>query len=122
MTALRQRLMEEMQVRNFSPHTQSTYVRQVSRFARYFGQPPDQLGPEDIRSYQVYLTKEKKLAPGSILLAVPTPWGSSPHPATWRRGLSYGAPSELNSSTNLRLTTLEPLYAHKAGCRVQDGR
>jgi integrase/recombinase XerD len=70
MTALRQRMMEDMQVRNFSPHTQSTYVRQVSRFARYFGKPPDQLGPEDIRSYQVYLTKEKELAPGSILLAV----------------------------------------------------
>lgn len=70
MTALRQRMMEDMQVRNFSPHTQSTYVRQVSRFARYFGKPPEQLGPEEIRSYQVYLTKEKKLAPGSILLAV----------------------------------------------------
>jgi integrase/recombinase XerD len=70
MTPLRQRMIEDMQVRNFSPHTQSAYVLQVSLFARYFGKPPDQLGPEEIRSYQVYLTNEKKLAPSSILLAV----------------------------------------------------
>ena len=70
MTPLRQRMLEDMRVRNFSPHTQSTYVLQVSLFARYFHKPPDQLGPEEIRSYQVYLTDEKKLAPGSILIAV----------------------------------------------------
>jgi integrase/recombinase XerD len=70
MTSLRQRMIEDMQVRNFSPHTRSTYVLQVSLFARYFSKPPDQLGPEEIRSYQVYLTNEKKLAPGSILIAV----------------------------------------------------
>ena len=70
MTPLRQRMIEDMQVRNFSPHTQSTYALQVSLFARYCGKPPDQLGPEEIRSYQVYLTNEKKLAPGSILIAV----------------------------------------------------
>jgi len=63
-------MMEDMRVRNFSPHTQSTYLLQVSLFARYFQKPPDQLGPEEIRSYQVYLTNEKKLAPGSILIAV----------------------------------------------------
>ena len=70
MTPLRQRMLEDMQVRNFSPHTQSTYALQVSLFARYFSKPPDQLGPEEIRSYQVYLTNEKKLAPNSILIAV----------------------------------------------------
>ena len=70
MTPLRQRMIEDMQVRNFSPHTRSTYVLQVSLFARYFSKPPDQLGPEEIRSYQVYLTNEKKLAPNSILIAV----------------------------------------------------
>ena len=70
MTPLRRRMIEDMQVRNFSPHTQSTYVLQVSLFARYFTKPPDQMGPDEIRSYQVYLTNEKKLAPGSLLIAV----------------------------------------------------
>ncbi len=70
MTPLRQRMLEDMQLRNFSAHTQSTYILQVSLFARHFSKPPDQLGPEAIRSYQVYLTNEKKLATASILIAV----------------------------------------------------
>ena len=70
MTPLRQRMLEDMQVRNLSPHTQESYVQQVSQFARHFGKSPETLGPEDIRTYQVYLTNEKKLAPGSIVIAV----------------------------------------------------
>ena len=70
MTSLRQRMIEDMQVRNLSPLTQTSYVQQVSLFARHFNQSPEALGPEQIRSYQVYLTNEKKLAPGSILIAV----------------------------------------------------
>jgi integrase/recombinase XerD len=70
MTSLRQRMLEDMQVRNLSPHTQRAYQEQVSRFARHFGQSPAVLGPEEIRAYQVYLTNEKKLAPGSILIGV----------------------------------------------------
>jgi site-specific recombinase XerD len=70
MTSLRRRMLEDMQVRNLSPHTQLSYVQQVSRFARHFEKSPEQLGPEEIRTYQVYLTNEKKLAPGSIVIAV----------------------------------------------------
>ena len=70
MTALRQRMFEDMQVRNLALNTQMSYVQQVSLFARHFNKPPELLGPEDIRSYQVYLTNEKKLATGSILIAV----------------------------------------------------
>jgi integrase/recombinase XerD len=70
MTSLRRRMIEDMQVRNLSPHTQISYVQQVSLFARHFNQSPEVLGPEEIRSYQVYLTNERKLAPGSILIAV----------------------------------------------------
>ena len=70
MTALRQRMIEDMQVRNLSPHTQTSYVQQVSLFARHFHKSPEELGPEEIRCYQVYLTNEKKLAPCSILIAV----------------------------------------------------
>ena len=70
MTPLRQRMTEDMQVRNLSPHTQTSYVQQVSLFARHFNKSPEKLGPEEIRTYQVYLTNEKKLAPGSVLIAV----------------------------------------------------
>ena len=70
MTSLRQRMTEDMQVRNLALNTQTSYVQQVSLFARHFDKSPEQLGPEDIRAYQVYLTNEKKLAPGSVLIAV----------------------------------------------------
>src|SRR6202007_2327771 len=70
MTPLRRRMTEDMQVRNFSPHTQDSYVQQISLFARHFSKSPEVLGPEEIRSYQIYLTNEKKLAPSSILIAV----------------------------------------------------
>src|SRR5258708_19229140 len=70
MTSLRQRMTEDMQVRNLALNTQTSYVQQVSLFARHFDKSPEQLGPEDIRAYQVYLTNERKLAPGSVLIAV----------------------------------------------------
>jgi len=63
-------MTEDMQVRNLSPHTQASYVQQVSLFARYFGKSPEVLGTEEIRAYQVYLTNEKRLATSSILIAV----------------------------------------------------
>jgi integrase/recombinase XerD len=69
MTSLRQRFIEDMQVRNFSPVTQASYTREVSEFARYFNKSPELLGPEQIRAYQVYLTNERKLGVVSISVA-----------------------------------------------------
>lgn len=69
-TPLRQRMTEDMQVRNLARNTQTSYVQQVSLFARHFNKSPELLGPEDIRTYQVYLTNERKLAPGSVVIAV----------------------------------------------------
>jgi integrase/recombinase XerD len=69
MTVLRQRMLEDMQIRNFSENTRESYLLQVSLFARHFRRSPEGLGPVNIRTYQVYLTNEKKLAPGSIHIA-----------------------------------------------------
>jgi len=69
MTPLRQRRIEDMRVRNLSPQTQKAYLLQGSLFARHFGSSPALLGPEEIRTYQLYLANHKKLAPASILLA-----------------------------------------------------
>jgi len=70
MTTLRQRMTEDMQVRNLSPHTQASYLQQVSLFAQHLGKSPAALGPEEIRAYQIYLTNVRRLAPSSILTAV----------------------------------------------------
>src|SRR5271157_3634425 len=67
-TILRQRMTEDMQVRNLSPQTQSAYIMHVSLFARHFKKSPELLGPEEIRAYQVYLTNQRKLAVSSINL------------------------------------------------------
>jgi len=51
MTPLRQRMIDDMRVRNLSAQTQIQYVRQIARFAKYFSKSPDALGPEEIRTY-----------------------------------------------------------------------
>jgi site-specific recombinase XerD len=63
-------MIEEMQIRNLAVNTQKSYIQQVSLFARHFQKPPELLGPEHIRAYQVYLTNEKKLSMKSICIAI----------------------------------------------------
>jgi len=67
---LRQRMIDDMTVRNFAPNTQESYLHQVSLFARHFGRSPERLGPEEIRSYQLHLAKERKAAVGTRTVAV----------------------------------------------------
>ena len=69
MTPLRKRMLEDMQIRNFSKNTQQSYLMQVALYARHFYRSPEALGPRDIRDYQVYLTNEKKLSAGSVSIA-----------------------------------------------------
>jgi site-specific recombinase XerD len=63
-------MIEDMRIRNLSPQTQRAYVEQVSRFARHFGQPPERLGQDEIRAWQIYLVAERRLAASSISVAV----------------------------------------------------
>src|SRR6516165_96213 len=65
MTPLRQRMLEDMQMRNLSRGTQRVYVRAVAQLARYYQKSPDQLGREDIRSYLVGLVQKRRVAPST---------------------------------------------------------
>jgi integrase/recombinase XerD len=69
MTPLRQRMIEDMQLRHLSPHTQRAYLTHVARFAQLFHRSPDLLGPPEIRSYQLYLTRDRQFSPSSIGVA-----------------------------------------------------
>jgi integrase/recombinase XerD len=69
-THLRKMMLEELQRRNYSDRTAHGYVRTVAAFAKHFGKAPDQLGPDDLRSYQAYLLQERKLAVGTVIARV----------------------------------------------------
>ena len=69
MTPLRQRMLEDMSIRNLAENTQSAYLQQIAAYSRYFNRSPDQLGPEEIRTYQLYLMEVRALTPSSICVA-----------------------------------------------------
>ena len=54
-TPLRQRMLDDMALRNMSPNTQKAYTRAIANFALYFRQSPDKLGLEEIRHYRLHL-------------------------------------------------------------------
>jgi integrase/recombinase XerD len=62
MTPLRQRMFEDMQMRNLSPGTQAIYVREVAQFAGYFNRSPEVLTREHVRQYLLYLIQERRLS------------------------------------------------------------
>jgi integrase/recombinase XerD len=62
MTELRRRMLEELQLRNYSPNTIEVYLRCAANFAQHFRVSPDQLGPEHIREYQLFLVQRKKVS------------------------------------------------------------
>jgi integrase/recombinase XerD len=59
-THLRELMLQELQRRNYSQTTVTSYIKIVADFAKYFQRPPDQLGPDDIRAYQLHLLHERK--------------------------------------------------------------
>jgi site-specific recombinase XerD len=59
-------MLEELQRRNYAQTTVEAYIHALQDFAQYFHRPPDQLGPEHIRQYQVYLLRDRKLAANTV--------------------------------------------------------
>ena len=70
MTRLRKMMLEELQRRNYSEITTRKYLQYVTAFARHFGKSPDQLGANELRSYQAYLLQERKVTPGTAVNCV----------------------------------------------------
>ena len=66
MTPLRQRMIEELQRRNYTRSTIESYILAVKDFAQYFDKSPVWLGSEDVRRYQLHLINDKRLAPNTV--------------------------------------------------------
>jgi site-specific recombinase XerD len=67
-TPLRKRMLEELQRRNYNPDTIRGYLHAVEEFAKYFSKSPDLMGAEEVRQFQLYMMREKKLALGTVAL------------------------------------------------------
>ena len=118
MTQLRKLMLEELQRRNYSKTTTRTYLSVVRDFTKHFYKPPDQLGLEEIRQYQVHLLEERKFEPKTVCLYTsalrfffvkvlkrPYPLEEFPYPKSTRRLPIILSPEEavalINSASNL---------------------
>jgi len=61
LTPLARRVAEDMQVRNLSPRTIDSYTYHVDRFGRHFDRSAEELGPEEIRQYQLTLINDQRV-------------------------------------------------------------
>jgi site-specific recombinase XerD len=95
MTPLRQRFINDMQLRGLAPTTQRSYLHYASEFANFYHTSPDKLDLEAVRQYELYLLHEKKLSPESIntfvsavqflfLTTLEMPWGKESFPRVRR--------------------------------------
>ena len=70
MTPLRERMLYELERRNYSPSTIRGYLGAVRQFAEHFHCSPEQLGAEHLRRYQLYLLQKKKLEPSTVEMRI----------------------------------------------------
>ncbi len=61
MGRFRDRMDDDLRIRGYSANTRASYLRCVRHFVRHFMRPPDQLTPEHIRQYQLYLTRDRRV-------------------------------------------------------------
>jgi hypothetical protein len=87
MTPLRQRMIEDVEIRNFSSNTIATYVFRVAQLAKHFKKSPDILDPEEIQQYQIHLCRERKIAHSTMVQVLCPPLllqGHAGEPSTYR--------------------------------------
>lgn len=70
MSELRQRMIEDMQLRGLSPTTQVAYVRTVRQLAEYWGKSPEHISETELREYFLYLKNEKRVSASGFTIAL----------------------------------------------------
>ncbi len=71
MTKLRERMLQDMQLRGFSDRTQECYVRSVRQLVEHFNnKPPGQITEEELRNYFLHITNVKKWKRPTVTIAL----------------------------------------------------
>lgn len=70
MTALRQKMIDDMQLRGFAERTQEAYLSAVNQLAKHYRKPPDQIDEEELRQYFLFLKNEKHAARNTCTIAL----------------------------------------------------
>lgn len=67
MTELRQRMIQAMTIRGFSPRTHESYLRAIRGLAKHYRRSPDELSVEEVQAYLAYLITERKRSRNGVL-------------------------------------------------------
>ncbi len=70
MTVLRQRMIEDMQLRGLAARTQEAYVAAIEQLAKHYRKAPDEIGEEELRQYLLYLENEKGVSASTLTVAL----------------------------------------------------
>ena len=70
MTPLRQRMIEDMQLRGLSEKTQAAYVLAVRQLAEHYSKSPSQISEEELRQYFLYLRNIKHVSASTFTVAL----------------------------------------------------
>lgn len=70
MTALRKRMMEDLQLKGYAASTQEAYLEAVCKLARHYGKSPDQVSEEELRAYFLQLGQVERCARGTLKIAI----------------------------------------------------
>ncbi len=130
MTLLRQRMLQDMQIRNLADNTQKSYLLQVSSFARHFRRSPELLGPEEIRAWLVHLREERKLAPASLgptigalrflyRVTLRRAWSDEDFPLPKKPFSAYAAGLRVSEVVHLKVTDID---SQRMVIRVNQGK
>jgi len=65
MSTLREKMLEDLQLRGITPRTQKKYIREVRDLANYFKKSPEELGEKEVKKYLVHLLEDRKLSTGT---------------------------------------------------------
>lgn len=68
MTPLREKMIDAMRLRGFSPRTHESYLSAVSLLARHYHQSPDRLTTDQLQAFFLYLVKQRNLSPSTCRL------------------------------------------------------